>query len=71
MLGDQEYRVVRVIEGVGRSRVLGDRRCRAIKVQEALAIEGAGHSATGLSHIEMVPSQGKYHYYMDNFPSSV
>ena len=63
--------MVLVIEGAGRSRVLGSRACRPIKLPDGLcfglAIKAAGHPATGLSHTEMVPPQGKYYYYMDNF----
>ena len=75
VLGNRGRRVVRVIEGAGRSRVLGSRACRPIKLSDGLcfglAIKAAGHPATGLSHTEMVPPQGKYYYYMDNFFSSV
>ena len=71
VLGDRGHRVARVIEGAGRSRVLGSRACRPIKLPDGLcfglAIKAAGHPATGLSHTEMVPPQGKYYYYMDNF----
>ena len=75
VLGDRGHRVARMIEGAGRSMVLGSRACRPIKLPDGLcfglAIKAAGHPATGLSHTEMVPPQGKYYYYMDNFFSSV
>ena len=64
VLGDRGHRVARVIEGAGRSRVLGSRTFRPIKLPDGLsfglAIKAAGHPATGLSHTEMVPPQGKY-----------